>query len=340
MRNTFNLIDTELFESPKYYKDRCLQHLVYGYWNCRMRGFRIEEYYPFLYNTVISVVEEHHEKPVTYRRAFTRTWIQELEAIISRCQDVLSVNKDMDVVIYTPVGEQNLTDLISFYEFEMNTLRECLDANFEKIEYEQTPLKFTVEEEEEEGVQIDIRNEDGTPCYYYPFIDIYRCFSNIVEMYDMFDTLSAKNLPVEDIVNCELKRRGLRYEDYEEEHSVEEYKGLIMDKDAVEVSRNCNLHGVVEYNDKQRAAVLYYMLHDVLSNQDKLDLLVKAISFVNNKDFDPNRKSNSSAYSYVHDIKKLSKQKGFAVQQLKRYGLEDLLKNHLNSAELLQYKIE
>lgn len=345
MGKIINLIDTELFESPKYYNDRCLLHLVYGYWNCRARCFRIEDYYPFLYNAVISVVEEHSEKPITYRRVITRTWIQELGVVISKCKDVLLVNKDMDVVIYTPVGEQNLADLISFYEFEVKTLQECLDANFEGIEYEQTPIKinavFEAEEvEEEEGVVFDIRNEDGTPCYYYPFIDLHRLFYNIIELYDLDERLSEKNLPVEDIVNCELKRRGLWYCDYVDEHSVDEYKQLIMDEEVMDAIDSKARNGLVTYSDKQRAAVLYYMLHDALFKQDKLDLLVKAISFVNHKEFDQTKKSNSSAYSYVHNIEKLDSQKSFVVAQLKRYGLENLLKNYLNSAELRQYGIE
>lgn len=82
---------------------------------------------------------------------------------------------------------------------------------------------------------------------------------------------------------------------------------------------------IIKYKgyDIKRIGVLYYMLRDVL--KDNQELLIKVANYVIDKDYILQNRANNAAYKYIHSPSLLIDKEWkieYICQQLERYGIE------------------
>lgn len=330
MKETVKLLDIDVLPKIEYFHDEAFRHLIHGIW--WFEPYRhIQTTLADVYNMIVAMLKEQKSKPLPLRKAIVRSWSHELSIVIGILKEIEKKNEGKEVMVYAPYDVEPLDAMIAFYQFEIDALTEALASNLD-LEYDKS---------------LQSENEES-PYYNYPLSSLANDFEMVLCEYaeewgrsEVDDHILSEE-PIEHIIYSEMRRRAFPSELPIETSTREEYRAWRLGENANKVQEAIVEKKQIEkkLDDKTRACILYYMLADALKF-DRTNLLAKVISFVNNKEFDEKKASNSSAYNYVHHPDKFTpKNIEVMVNQLKRYNLTELLKKHLKTEQLKQYGIE
>lgn len=273
--------------------------LVYGIVQHSTHNSELRDKY--IYNLTVILCLKQETKLL--RTVKTKQWIELLNKIIGTLQ---SFDKSTLVTIpFCNIYGYKVNEIINSFELSRSVLSELLSSNFENIEV------------------IEYINR----CY--PIQSIGDLFFNLVIE---IETGIFEGINVEDsyIIYDEMIRRGLKINVSQSEHYDENlyYKYFInSSKPKINViEEDIDIENeIIKYKgyDIKRIGVLYYMLRDVL--KDNQELLIKVANYVIDKDYILQNRANNAAYKYIHSPSLLV-DKGWKIeyicQQLERYGIE------------------
>lgn len=273
--------------------------LVYGIIQHSTHNSELRDKY--IYNLTVILCLKQETKLL--RTVKTKQWIELLDKIIGTLQ---SFDKSTLVTIpFCNIYGYKVNEIINSFELSRSVLSELLSSNFENIEV------------------IEYINR----CY--PIQSIGDLFFNLVIE---IETGIFEGINVEDsyIIYDEMIRRGLKINVSQSEHYDENlyYKYFInSSKPKINViEEDIDIENeIIKYKgyDIKRIGVLYYMLRDVL--KDNQELLIKVANYVIDKDYILQNRANNAAYKYIHSPSLLV-DKGWKIeyirQQLERYNIE------------------
>ena len=273
--------------------------LVYGIVQHSTHNSELRDKY--IYNLTVILCLKQETKLL--RTVKTKQWIELLNKIIGTLQ---SFDKSTLVTIpFCNIYGYKVNEIINSFELSRSVLSELLSSNFENIEV------------------IEYINR----CY--PIQSLKDLFFNLVIE---IETGIFEGINVEDsyIIYDEMIRRGLKINVSQSEHYDENlyYKYFInSSKPKINViEEDIDIENeIIKYKgyDIKRIGVLYYMLRDVL--KDNQELLIKVANYVIDKDYILQNRANNAAYKYIHSPSLLV-DKGWKIeyicQQLERYGIE------------------
>ena len=273
--------------------------LVYGIVQHSTHNSELRDKY--IYNLTVILCLKQETKLL--RTVKTKQWIELLNKIIGILQ---SFDKSTLVTIpFCNIYGYKVNEIINSFELSRSVLSELLSSNFKNIEV------------------IEYINR----CY--PIQSLKDLFFNLVIE---IETGIFEGINVEDsyIIYDEMIRRGLKINVSQSEHYDENlyYKYFInSSKPKINViEEDIDIENeIIKYKgyDIKRIGVLYYMLRDVL--KDNQELLIKVANYVIDKDYILQNRANNAAYKYIHSPSLLV-DKGWKIeyicQQLERYGIE------------------
>ena len=273
--------------------------LVYGIVQHSTHNSELRDKY--IYNLTVILCLKQETKLL--RTVKTKQWIELLNKIIGTLQ---SFDKSTLVTIpFCNIYGYKVNEIINSFELSRSVLSELLSSNFKNIEV------------------IEYINR----CY--PIQSLKDLFFNLVIE---IETGIFEGINVEDsyIIYDEMIRRGLKINVSQSEHYDENlyYKYFInSSKPKINViEEDIDIENeIIKYKgyDIKRIGVLYYMLRDVL--KDNQELLIKVANYVIDKDYILQNRANNAAYKYIHSPSLLV-DKGWKIeyicQQLERYGIE------------------
>lgn len=273
--------------------------LVYGIVQHSTHNSELRDKY--IYNLTVILCLKQETKLL--RTVKTKQWIELLNKIIGTLQ---SFDKSTLVTIpFCNIYGYSVNEIIDSFQLSRSVLSELLSSNFENIEV------------------IEYINR----CY--PIQSLEDLFFNLVIE---IETGIFEGVNVEDsyIIYDEMLRRGLKVNVSQSEHYDENlyYKYFInSSKPKINViEEDIDIENeIVKYKgyDIKRIGVLYYMLRDVL--KDNQELLIKVANYVIDKDYILQNRANNAAYKYIHSPSLLV-DKGWKIeyicQQLERYNIE------------------
>ena len=273
--------------------------LIYGIVQHSTHNSELRDKY--IYNLTVILCLKQETKLL--RTVKTKQWIELLNKIIGTLQ---SFDKSTLVTIpFCNIYGYSVNEIIDSFQLSRSVLSELLSSNFENIEV------------------IEYINR----CY--PIQSLEDLFFNLVIE---IETGIFEGVNVEDsyIIYDEMLRRGLKVNVSQSEHYDENlyYKYFInSSKPKINViEEDIDIENeIVKYKgyDIKRIGVLYYMLRDVL--KDNQELLIKVANYVIDKDYILQNRANNAAYKYIHSPSLLV-DKGWKIeyicQQLERYNIE------------------
>ena len=273
--------------------------LVYGIVQHSTHNSELRDKY--IYNLTVILCLKQETKLL--RTVKTKQWIELLNKIIGTLQ---SFDKSTLVTIpFCNIYGYKVNEIINSFELSRSVLSELLSSNFENIEV------------------IEYINR----CY--PIQSLEDLFFNLVIE---IETGIFEGVNVEDsyIIYDEMIRRGLKVNISPSEHYDENlyYKYFInSSKPKINViEEDIDIENeIIKYKgyDIKRIGVLYYMLRDVL--KDNQELLIKVANYVIDKDYILQNRANNAAYKYIHSPSLLVDKDWkieYICQQLERYNIE------------------
>lgn len=254
----------------------------------------------YIYNLTVILCLKQETKLL--RTVKTKQWIELLNKIIGTLQ---SFNGALVTIPFCNIYGYKVNEIINSFELSRSVLIELLSSNFENIEV------------------IEYINR----CY--PIQSLEDLFFNLVIE---IETGIFEGVNVEDsyIIYDEMIRRGLKVNISQSKHYDENlyYKYFInSSKPKINViEEDIDIENeIIKYKgyDIKRIAVLYYMLRDVL--KDNQELLIKVANYVIDKDYILQNRANNAAYKYIHSPSLLIDKEWkieYICQQLVRYDIE------------------
>lgn len=273
--------------------------LVYGIIQHSTHNSELRDKY--IYNLTVILCLKQETKLL--RTVKTKQWIELLNKIIGTLQ---SFDKSTLVTIpFCNIYGYRVNEIIDSFQLSRSVLSELLSSNFENIEVIEyinrcypiqslEDLFFNLVIEIETGIFEGVNIEDS-----YIIYDemIRRGLKVNISPSDHYD----ENLYYKYFINSSKPKISVIEEDIDIENEIVKYKGY----------------------DIKRIGVLYYMLRDVL--KDNQELLIKVANYVIDKDYILQNKANNAAYKYIHSPSLLV-DKGWKIeyicQQLERYNIE------------------
>lgn len=273
--------------------------LVYGIVQHSTHNSELRDKY--IYNLTVILCLKQETKLL--RTVKTKQWIELFNKIIGTLQ---SFDKSTLVTIpFCNIYGYKVNEIINSFELSRSVLSELLSSNFENIEVieyinrcyptqslEDLFLNLVIEIET--GIFEEVNIEDS-----YIIYDemIRRGLKVNVSQSEHYD----KNLYYKYFINSSKPKINVIEEDIDIENEIIKYKGY----------------------DIKRIGVLYYMLRDVL--KDNQELLIKVANYVIDKDYILQNRANNAAYKYIHSPSLLVDKDWkieYICQQLKRYNIE------------------
>lgn len=273
--------------------------LVYGIVQHSTHNSELRDKY--IYNLTVILCLKQETKLL--RTVKTKQWIELLNKIIGILQ---SFDKSTLVTIpFCNIYGYKVNEIINSFELSRSVLFELLSSNFENIEVIEYinrcypiqsigDLFFNLVIEIETGIFEEVNIEDS-----YIIYDemIRRGLKVSISPSDHYD----ENLYYKYFINSSKPKINVIEEDIDIENEIIKYKGY----------------------DIKRIGVLYYMLRDVL--KDNQELLIKVANYVIDKDYILQNRANNAAYKYIHSPSLLIDKEWkieYICQQLERYGIE------------------
>lgn len=272
--------------------------LIYGIIQHSTHNIELRDKY--IYN--LSVILCLKQETKLLRTVKTKQWIELLNKIIGTLQ---SFDNMLVTIPFCNIYGYKVNEIINSFELSRSVLIELLSSNFENIEV------------------IEYINR----CY--PIQSLEDLFFNLVIE---IETGIFEGVDIEDsyVIYDEMIRRGLKVNISQSEHYDENlyYKYFInSSKPKINViEEDIDIENeIIKYKgyDIKRIAVLYYMLRDVL--KDNQELLIKVANYVIDKDYILQNRANNAAYKYIHSPSLLVDKEWkieYICQQLVRYGIE------------------
>lgn len=272
--------------------------LIYGIIQHSTHNSELRDKY--IYNLTVILCLKQETKLL--RTVKTKEWIELLNKIIGTLQ---SFDGALVTIPFCNIYGYKVNEIINSFELSRSVLMELLSSNFENIEV------------------IEYINR----CY--PIQSLEDLFFNLVIE---IETGIFEGVNVEDsyIIYDEMIRRGLKVNISPSEHYDENlyYKYFInSSKPKINViEEDIDIENeIIKYKgyDIKRIGVLYYMLRDVL--KDNQELLIKVANYVIDKDYILQNRANNAAYKYIHSPSLLIDKEWkieYICQQLERYGIE------------------
>lgn len=276
--------------------------LVYGIIQHTTHNSDLRDRYLYNLAAVLCVKQETR----VLRIVKSKQWIRLLDEIIAT---LLSFDKHTLITIpFCNIYGYEINEIIASFQLSHSVLHEFLVANFENLEV------------------ITYINR----CY--PIQSLEDLFLNLVIEVET-DTFEGVASSDSFVVYDEMLRRGLKVdrgvtqpsEHYEEnlyyKYFISETKpkvNHIIEDESEELE-------VTTYKgyDIKRIGVLYYMLKDVL--KDNQELLIKVANYAIDKDYILTKRANNAAYKYIHDPSLLTDKnwkEEYIREQLERYSIE------------------
>lgn len=109
--------------------------------------------------------------------------------------------------------------------------------------------------------------------------------------------------------------------EFQEDSCLHEKKVTAKKQMSDETSMCLPLKKENETSNKNKIAVLHYMLRDKIDTE----IIVKVANYITNKEYDIANKANNSAYKYIHKpelFREKNENVAYIVQSLKKYGFE------------------
>lgn len=273
--------------------------LVYGIVQHSTHNSELRDKY--IYNLTVILCLKQETKLL--RIVKTKQWIELLNKIIGILQ---SFDKSTLVTIpFCNIYGYKVNEIINSFELSRSVLFELLSSNFENIEViEYINRCYPIQSLEDLFLNLVIEIETGI------FEEV-----NIEDSYIIYDEMIRRGLKVsispsdhydenlyyKYFINSSKPKINVIEEDIDIENEIIKYKGY----------------------DIKRIGVLYYMLRDVL--KDNQELLIKVANYVIDKDYILQNRANNAAYKYIHSPSLLV-DKGWKIeyirQQLERYNIE------------------
>ncbi len=278
--------------------------LIYGIIQHSAHNDELKDRYIYNLTVLLCIKQETN----VLRTVKSQQWIKLLNNIISNLQSF--DKKTLITIPFCNIFGYNISTLINSFSFSLAILNELLLEKFKNMEV------------------IEYINK----CY--PIQSLKDLFLNLVMEIEVetFENIKATETY---IVYDEMIRRGLNIDDIKispSEHYNENvyYTRFISSTTykihPIRIEEDTNIENeTVKYKgyDIQRIGVIYYMLHDVL--KDNQELLIKVANYTIDKDYISKYKANNAAYKYVHKPSILT-DKYWKIQyickQLERYDIE------------------
>lgn len=279
-------------------------NLIYGIIQHCTHNSELKDKY--IYN--LTVLLFFKQETFLLRVVKAKCWIELLNTIIEKLSSFDKTNTLISIPFCNIYG-YGLQEIIDSFRLSLFTLKEILVSKTEDIEV------------------IDYINR----CY--PIQSLEDLFLNLVIEIEIgtFENLQSSDSY---IIYDEMYRRGLKTKGFEikpSEHYNENlyYRYFInatQPRIALPIEEDVNEDNeIVRYRgyDIKRIGVLYYMLHDVL--KDNQELLIKVANYVIDKDYIVKNRANNAAYKYIHNPSFLIDKNWkveYICEQLKRYNIE------------------
>lgn len=276
-------------------------HLIYGVFYHISYHNELKEKYIYNLSVMLCIKQEVN----VLRAVKVKQWIELLKAIIAKlCQF------DKDVLVTIPfmnIYDYELNKILDGFRLEFSILNELLLNNFKELKL------------------IDSCIDDCFPicsledCFADLGMDIETSTAHILHEEDILDEMRRRKLRLPKGVSPDIQNDKNYYYEYYTDSEQSDKRRFFKEMSIGEEDKIIE----VRESDIKRIGAIYYMLKDVL--KDNQELLVKVTNYVLGKDYNPSLRANNSAYKYIHNpallINKAEKVE-YIKKQLVRYNIE------------------
>lgn len=276
-------------------------NLIYGVFYHISYHNELKEKYIYNLSIMLCIKQEVN----ILRAAKVKQWMELLKAIIAKLSQF-----DKDVLVTIPfmdIDGYGLNEILDAFRLELSILNELLLNNFKELKL------------------IDSCIDD---CFPIPSLE--NCFADLgieiaantdgtLDDEDILDEMRRRKLRLPDGISPYIQKDKNYYYEYYTDSEQSDKRRFFKEKSIDEEDKIIE----VRESDIKRIGAIYYMLKDVL--KDNQELLVKVANYVLGKDYNPNLRANNSAYKYIHNpalLTNKAEKVEYIKKQLVRYNIE------------------